>query len=125
VLAFAFVISSPGLLGAQRFTCEAASTVLLSDDTAPRDRWYAGRGDPRRLLDEPVRPPFGTRLIRVEDRTRIVATIAEMGRQDPDEELRRLAAKVATELPRLIQESDDNDLFKRTWPYERGRPRNW
>ena len=71
---------------------------------------------PRKLLDEPVRPPFGTRLIRVEDRTRIVATIAAMGVQDPDEQLRRLAATVATELERLIKQSDDNDLFRRTWP---------
>jgi hypothetical protein len=60
--------------------------------------------------------PFGTRLIRAEDRTSVLATIAAMGRQDPDEHLRQLAARVATELERLIQESDDNDLFKRTWP---------
>jgi hypothetical protein len=60
--------------------------------------------------------PFGTRLILKEDRARIVATIAEMGRQDPDDGLRRLAARVAPELERLAEESDANGLFKRTWP---------
>ena len=60
--------------------------------------------------------PFGTLLILKEDRARIIATIAAMGRQDPDDGLRRLAALVAPELERLVQEADTNELYKRTWP---------
>jgi hypothetical protein len=211
-LAVVFLASSPALLGAQRFTCEEASKILLSASAPRPDRFSAAnkmfecgniaaatvagalrRAKPnstadtiatilatttfdRRLADsiramaldsrqstarrtlclqlltsyalpftgvdteaisrgassvlhrrlrvydiwqllfDPPMPPFATRLIRVEDRTRIVTTIAEMGRQDPDEALRRLAAEVAIELPRLIQESDDNDLVRRRWP---------
>ena len=60
--------------------------------------------------------PFGTRLILKEDRARIVAAIAAMGRQDTDQGLRRLAARVAPELEGLLKQSDDNELFRRTWP---------
>ena len=60
--------------------------------------------------------PFGTRLILKEDRARILATIAAMGRQDPDDSLRRLAARVVPELEHLLQEADANELFRRTWP---------
>jgi hypothetical protein len=205
VLALALVAWSPALLGAQRFTCEEARTILLSDTVPRLDLFSAGstimgcgvvapgvvasalrRARPnstadtvvttaawqtfdRRLVDsirvmavdtrqtrsrrmlylqlltryalpgtgidddalgsesrwvlhssaqffDRSARPFGTLLILKEDRTRIVATIAEMGRHDPDEPLRRLAGKVAVELEGRIKESDANALFPRTWP---------
>jgi hypothetical protein len=70
----------------------------------------------RKHLLEAASAPFGTRLIRKEDRARAVATIAEMARHDPDENLRLLAGRVVTELEQLIAESDANDLFPRRWP---------
>jgi hypothetical protein len=54
---------------------------------------------------------FGTRMMRAEDRARAIATIARMGIQDPDEDLRQLARVVAVELDQQLR----NNLFER-WP---------
>ena len=88
-------------------------TGIADDALGSESRWVLHSS--AQFFDRSARP-FGTLLILKEDRTRIVATIAEMGRHDPDEPLRRLAGKVAVELEGRIKESDANALFPRTWP---------
>lgn len=88
-------------------------TGIDDDALGSESRWVLHSS--AQSFDRSARP-FGTLLILKEDRTRIVATIAEMGRHDPDEPLRRLAGKVAVEVEGRIKESDAKALFPRTWP---------
>ena len=61
---------------------------------------------------------FGTRAMRDEDRARVLATIATMAVQDPDEDLRLLAERVAKELEQHLRDSHavHDSLFPRRPP---------